>query len=117
MGRAWQRHQFVRWQRTDRRWDRHRNESDEPHSKIDVVNQLAIVEPGVITAKLIQAAQLARIALRTDPSSLQVCTIGGNLAFNSGGAHCLKYGMTSTTYLVLAWCWLTEKLLRSADAA
>ncbi len=66
---------------------------------IDVVNQLAIVEPGVITAKLIQAANAHGLHYAPDPSSLQVCTIGGNLAFNSGGAHCLKYGMTSNHLL------------------
>ena len=50
-----------------------------------------------------------------DPSSQQVCTIGGNVAENSGGAHCLKYGFTTNHVLVRArWCWPTARWSRSA---
>jgi glycolate oxidase len=67
--------------------------------KIDEVNRTAIVEPGLITGRLIKAANQVGLHYAPDPSSLQVCSIGGNLAFNSGGAHCLKYGMTSNHIL------------------
>jgi glycolate oxidase len=67
--------------------------------KIDVENRIAVVEPGVITGRLIRAASEVGLHYAPDPSSLQVCSLGGNLAFNSGGAHCLKYGMTSNHML------------------
>jgi len=67
--------------------------------RIDEVNRIAIVEPGLITGRLIRAANAVGLHYAPDPSSLQVCSIGGNLAFNSGGAHCLKYGMTSNHIL------------------
>ncbi len=54
-----------------------------------------MVQPGVINSKLTQAVSSSGLHYAPDPSSQQVCTIGGNVAFNSGGAHCLKYGMTS----------------------
>ncbi|MGV3483128.1 MAG: FAD-binding oxidoreductase [Planctomycetaceae bacterium] len=67
--------------------------------RINTVDRTAIVEPGVITGRLIRAANRVGLHYAPDPSSLQVCSIGGNLAFNSGGAHCLKYGMTSNHLL------------------
>ena len=67
--------------------------------RIDTTNRIAVVEPGLITGKLIRAAAAVGLHYAPDPSSLQVCTIGGNLAFNAGGAHCLKYGMTSNHIL------------------
>lgn len=63
--------------------------------KLDLDNRVATVEPGVINSKLTAAVEHAGLYYAPDPSSQQVCTIGGNVAFNSGGAHCLKYGMTS----------------------
>lgn len=67
--------------------------------KLDLPNQRAIVQPGVINSKLSAAVEHAGLYYAPDPSSQQVCTIGGNVAFNSGGAHCLKYGMTSNHVL------------------
>lgn len=67
--------------------------------RIDAESRIAVVEPGVITGRLIKAAASVGLHYAPDPSSLQVCSIGGNLAFNSGGAHCLKYGMTSNHIL------------------
>ncbi len=67
--------------------------------QIDQVNRTAVVEPGLITGRLVRAANQVGLHYAPDPSSLQVCSIGGNLAFNSGGAHCLKYGMTSNHIL------------------
>ena len=63
--------------------------------EIDFPNRTATVEPGVINSNLTAAVSHSGLYYAPDPSSQQVCTIGGNVAFNSGGAHCLKYGMTS----------------------
>jgi glycolate oxidase len=69
--------------------------------RLDLPNRLAVVEPGVINATLTAAVEHAGLYYAPDPSSQQVCTIGGNVAFNSGGAHCLKYGMTSNHILAM----------------
>jgi glycolate oxidase len=69
--------------------------------EIDLENRWAVVEPGVINSKLTSAVEHAGLYYAPDPSSQQVCTIGGNVAFNSGGAHCLKYGMTSNHILAM----------------
>ena len=60
-----------------------------------------VVEPGVINANVSKRAAADGLYYAPDPSSGPVCTIGGNVAFNSGGAHCLKYGMTSNHVLGL----------------
>ncbi|WP_326565228.1 FAD-linked oxidase C-terminal domain-containing protein [Amycolatopsis rhabdoformis] len=62
--------------------------------EIDVVNRRAVVEPGVTNVDISRAAAPYGLYFAPDPSSQQVCTIGGNIAENSGGAHCLKYGFT-----------------------
>jgi len=67
--------------------------------ELDPQNRLAVVEPGVINLRVSQAALPHGLHYAPDPSSQQVCTIGGNVAFNSGGAHCLKYGMTANHVL------------------
>lgn len=61
--------------------------------------RIAVVEPGVINLKVSQRVAPDGLYYAPDPSSGPVCTIGGNVAFNSGGAHCLKYGMTSNHVL------------------
>lgn len=61
----------------------------------------AVVEPGVINLHISHAAAPYGLYYAPDPSSQAICTIGGNVAFNSGGAHCLKYGMTSNHILAL----------------
>ncbi len=63
--------------------------------EIDRDNQRAVVEPGVINLQLSREAQPTGYYYAPDPSSQQVCSIGGNVAENSGGAHCLKYGFTA----------------------
>ena len=63
--------------------------------RLDPQARLAVVEPGVINLAVSQAAAPYGLYFAPDPSSQQICTIGGNVAFNSGGAHCLKYGMTA----------------------
>lgn len=67
--------------------------------RIDPAQRLAVVEPGVINLAVTAAAQPHGLHYAPDPSSQSICTIGGNVAFNSGGAHCLKYGMTSNHVL------------------
>jgi glycolate oxidase len=62
--------------------------------EIDPVDRVAVVEPGVVNLDVSLAAQGHGLYYAPDPSSQSVCTIGGNVAFNSGGAHCFKYGMT-----------------------
>lgn len=67
--------------------------------RIDPVEQIAVVEPGVVNLEVSKAAAPYGLYYAPDPSSQPICTIGGNLAFNAGGAHCLKYGMTSNHVL------------------
>jgi glycolate oxidase len=67
--------------------------------RIDWQQRFAVVEPGVINLDITKAVQQFGLLYAPDPSSQPVCTIGGNVAFNSGGAHCLKYGMTSNHIL------------------
>jgi glycolate oxidase len=62
--------------------------------EVDSVNRRAVVEPGVTNLDITRAAAPYGLYFAPDPSSQQVCTIGGNVAENSGGAHCLKYGFT-----------------------
>jgi len=66
---------------------------------LDPEQRTAVVEPGIINAHVTRAAAPHGLAYAPDPSSQSVCSIGGNLAFNSGGAHCLKHGMTSNHVL------------------
>ncbi|MGD9990160.1 FAD-binding oxidoreductase [Pseudonocardia sp.] len=62
--------------------------------EIDVENRRAVVQPGVTNLDVSKAVAGHGLYFAPDPSSQQVCTIGGNVAENSGGAHCLKYGFT-----------------------
>jgi glycolate oxidase len=67
--------------------------------RLDPGLRVAIVEPGVVNSQVSTAAAVHGLHYAPDPSSQSVCTIGGNVAFNAGGAHCLKYGMTSNHVL------------------
>jgi glycolate dehydrogenase FAD-linked subunit len=60
----------------------------------DLAGGRVVVEPGVTNLAVTEAVSADGFFYAPDPSSQQVCTIGGNLAENSGGAHCLKYGFT-----------------------
>jgi glycolate oxidase len=62
-------------------------------------DQRAVVEPGVINLDVTRAVTSEGCYYAPDPSSQQICSIGGNLAENSGGAHCLKYGFTTNHVL------------------
>ncbi len=63
---------------------------------IDLDNALVHVEPGVTNTQVSEAVSAAGLFYAPDPSSQTVCTIGGNVAENAGGAHCLKHGFTVT---------------------
>jgi glycolate oxidase len=68
--------------------------------QVDIPNQRVTVEPGVTNLEITRQVAPFGYYYAPDPSSQQVCSIGGNIAENSGGAHCLKYGFT--THHVLA---------------
>jgi glycolate oxidase subunit GlcD len=62
--------------------------------KVDAENRLAVVETGLVNARLSRAVAPLGLHYAPDPSSQATCTIGGNIAENAGGIHCLKYGTT-----------------------
>jgi glycolate oxidase len=68
---------------------------------VDLVNQRMTVEPGVTNLAISQAVAADGLYYAPDPSSQVVCSIGGNVAENSGGAHCLKYGFTTNHVLAM----------------
>ncbi len=80
--------------------------------RLDPAQRIAVVEPGVVNAQVSQAAAPHGLLYAPDPSSQTICTIGGNVAFNSGGAHCLKYGMTSNHVLGLHAVLATGECVR-----
>jgi len=69
--------------------------------RVDPLDQRAVVQPGVINLDVSTAVKSLGYYYAPDPSSQQVCSIGGNVAENSGGAHCLKYGFTTNHVLAL----------------
>ncbi|HEY9847162.1 MAG TPA: glycolate oxidase subunit GlcD, partial [Candidatus Caenarcaniphilales bacterium] len=69
--------------------------------EIDLENQRVVVQPGVINSWVTQAVNQAGFYYAPDPSSQIICSIGGNVAENSGGVHCLKYGVTTNHVLGL----------------
>jgi len=69
--------------------------------RIDPENRFAVVEPGLINVRLTEEAEPHGFHYAPDPSSQTACTLGGNVAENSGGPHCLKYGVTSDHILGL----------------
>jgi glycolate oxidase len=69
--------------------------------ELDPAARTCVVQPGVLNAAVSRAAAPHGLYYAPDPSSGAICTIGGNVAFNSGGAHCLKYGMTANHVLGL----------------
>ena len=68
---------------------------------VDLANQRITVQPGVINSWVTRSVVGDGFYYAPDPSSQQVCTIGGNVAENSGGVHCLKYGVTSNHVLAM----------------
>jgi len=69
--------------------------------EVDAENRLAVVQPGVVNAHLSEAIRHLGLFYAPDPSSQQACTIGGNVAENSGGPHTLKYGTTTNHVLAV----------------
>lgn len=67
--------------------------------EVDVENQIAVVEPGLVNLHLSEAVAKHGLYFAPDPSSQKTCTIGGNIAENSGGPHCLAYGVTTNHVL------------------
>lgn len=63
--------------------------------RVDPGRRRAVVEPGVVNARLSEAAERFGMQYAPDPSSQSACTLGGNVAENAGGPHCLKYGVTT----------------------
>src|SRR5205807_593133 len=80
--------------------------------EIDFVNRVAVVEPGVTNLAVTQAVADAGFYYAPDPSSQIACTIGGNVAENSGGVHCLKYGMTTNNLLGCELVLMTGEIVR-----
>ena len=69
--------------------------------EIDLNNRCAVVQPGVTNLSISEAVKSAGFYYAPDPSSQIACSIGGNVAENSGGVHCLKYGVTTNNVLGL----------------
>lgn len=69
--------------------------------EVDLANQRVVVQPGVINNWVTQAVSGAGFYYAPDPSSQIICSVGGNVAENSGGVHCLKYGVTTNHVLGL----------------
>ena len=69
--------------------------------EIDPINRLAVVQPGVVNLHVSRAVAHLGLHYVPDPSSQPTCTIGGNIAENAGGIHCLKYGTTTDHVLGL----------------
>lgn len=80
--------------------------------KIDYENRCAVVQPGVTNLGVSNAVDGAGFYYAPDPSSQLACTIGGNVAENSGGVHCLKYGLTTNNILGLELVLMTGEVVR-----
>jgi len=80
--------------------------------ELDFANRVAVVEPGVTNLAVSQAVEHMGFYYAPDPSSQIACTIGGNVAENSGGVHCLKYGMTTNNLLGCEIVLMTGEVLR-----
>lgn len=79
--------------------------------EIDCANRLARVQPGVRNSAISQAVALDGFYYAPDPSSQIACTIGGNIAENSGGVHCLKYGLTTHNILQIKMITMEGELV------
>lgn len=85
--------------------------------EIDVENQRAVVQPGVVNSDLSAAVEHLGLHFAPDPSSQKACTIGGNVAENSGGPHTLAYGVTTNHVLALQVVLPTGESVRFGSAA
>src|SRR5712692_5910218 len=80
--------------------------------EVDFANRVAVVESGVTNLAITQAVEHEGFYYAPDPSSQIACTIGGNVAENSGGVHCLKYGMTTNNVLGCELVLMTGEIVR-----
>src|SRR6185295_11238018 len=80
---------------------------------IDRQNLLAVVQPGLVTADLHEAAEAEGLFYPPDPNSLKTCMIGGNIAENAGGPRAFKYGVTREYVLGLEACLMGGRVLRT----
>ncbi len=79
---------------------------------IDLANRCAVVQPGVTNLGITHAVQHAGFYYAPDPSSQIACSIGGNVAENSGGVHCLKYGLTTNNLLGIEMVLMNGEVIR-----
>ncbi len=84
--------------------------------QIDPIGRRATVEPGVVNAKLSEAAAPLGLYYAPDPSSQSACTLGGNVAENAGGPHCLKYGVTTNHVVALEVVLPSGEVVRLGSA-
>jgi glycolate oxidase len=80
--------------------------------EIDYANRCVVTQPGVTNLAITQAVQHKGFYYAPDPSSQIACTIGGNVAENSGGVHCLKYGLTTNNVLGIEMVLITGEVIR-----
>src|SRR5471030_2407198 len=80
--------------------------------EIDFANRVVVAEPGVTNLAISSAVADAGFYYAPDPSSQIACSIGGNVAENSGGVHCLKYGMTTNNILGVEIVLITGEIIR-----
>jgi glycolate oxidase len=80
--------------------------------EVDYDNRCAIVQPGVTNLAITKAVEHAGFYYAPDPSSQIACTIGGNVAENSGGVHCLKYGLTTNNILGIEMVLMDGAVIR-----
>src|SRR4051794_16211494 len=80
--------------------------------EIDFENRVVVAEPGVTNLAVTLAVQDRDFYYAPDPSSQIACTIGGNIAENSGGVHCLKYGLTTNNVLGCELVLITGEIVR-----
>jgi glycolate oxidase len=79
---------------------------------VDLANRCAVVQPGVTNLAITEAVADDGFYYAPDPSSQIACTIGGNVAENAGGVHCLKYGLTTNNLLGLEAVLITGEVIR-----
>jgi glycolate oxidase len=79
---------------------------------IDYANRCVVAQPGVTNLAITNAVQHRGFYYAPDPSSQIACTIGGNVAENSGGVHCLKYGLTANNVLGIEMALITGEIVR-----
>jgi glycolate oxidase len=80
--------------------------------EIDFANRCVVTQPGVTNLGISLAVQHAGFFYAPDPSSQIACTIGGNIAENSGGVHCLKYGLTTNNVLGIEMVLMNGEVVR-----